>query len=83
MSLKLFLAGLPGTGKSEFGNFLAQKKGFVHFDLEKPIWPQPKLRPIWEKLFKLGQRNIGWWFCTNLVYRQRRMCKKMVSKKGK
>ena len=49
MSLKLFLAGLPGTGKTEFENFLNQQNGFVHFDLEKTTWPQPKIRPIWEK----------------------------------
>ena len=46
---KIFLAGLPGTGKTEFGKFLFEKYGFSHFDLEENNWPQSELREIWNQ----------------------------------
>jgi type IV secretory pathway ATPase VirB11/archaellum biosynthesis ATPase len=33
----ILITGIPGTGKTTFGNFLANKYGFVHFDIEQPI----------------------------------------------
>ena len=31
---KLLITGIPGTGKSKFGNYLADKCGYIHIDME-------------------------------------------------
>ncbi len=31
----LFIAGIPGVGKTTIGNFLEQKYGYIHIDMER------------------------------------------------
>jgi hypothetical protein len=45
----LLLAGLPATGKSEFGRYLAQAHGFAHFDLENGGWPSAVAHEVWNQ----------------------------------
>ncbi len=35
--MKLFVAGIPGTGKTHFGDELRDKFGFMHIDLESGL----------------------------------------------
>ena len=41
----LLLTGIPGTGKTEIGNHLAAKFGFVHLDVEDTL-PKPNSETI-------------------------------------
>jgi hypothetical protein len=43
------LSGIPATGKSEFGRYLAREHGFAHYDLEchPGGWPHPELMATW------------------------------------
>jgi hypothetical protein len=52
----LLLAGVPATGKSSFGNWLEEQKGYLHFDFDEEDiiqrrgfgeghWPSPKPHP--------------------------------------
>jgi hypothetical protein len=47
----VLLSGVPATGKSTFGRYLAREHGFAHYDLENhPLgWPHPELRSEWER----------------------------------
>ena len=46
----LLLSGVPATGKSTFGRYLAREHGFAHYDLEchPRGWPHPDLKAAWE-----------------------------------
>ena len=46
----ILLAGVPATGKSTFGRYLAREHGFAHYDLEcHPLgWPYPDLKATWD-----------------------------------
>jgi hypothetical protein len=46
----LLLAGIPATGKSSFGSYLARLHSFAHYDLEcyPHGWPHPELKPQWD-----------------------------------
>lgn len=33
--MKILIAGIPGTGKTTFGDFLAGQKGYTHIDMEE------------------------------------------------
>lgn len=35
--MKLLITGIPGTGKTSFGNFLQSEKGYEHFDMESVL----------------------------------------------
>ncbi|MBI2439663.1 MAG: hypothetical protein HYV45_03645 [Candidatus Moranbacteria bacterium] len=36
--MKLFICGIPGTGKTTIGNSLEKHYGFLHIDLEGPLF---------------------------------------------
>ena len=46
----LLLSGIPATGKSHFGRYLARQHGFAHYDLEchPRGWPHPELKVVWD-----------------------------------
>lgn len=46
----ILLSGVPATGKSTFGRYLARAHGFAHYDLEchPRGWPHPELKATWE-----------------------------------
>jgi len=44
----ILLSGVPGSGKSTFGRWLARNKGFIHLDVEMPgVLQQSDLRAAW------------------------------------
>jgi|SRR5467141_3751066 len=46
----LLLSGIPATGKSHLGRYLARTDAFAHYDLEKHPqgWMRPDLKPVWD-----------------------------------
>ena len=46
----ILLSGIPATGKTSFARYLAQDRGFAHYDLERHPggWPRPELKRLWE-----------------------------------
>jgi hypothetical protein len=46
----IMLSGIPATGKSAFGRYLARDHGFAHYDLEfyPRGWPHPELKQAWD-----------------------------------
>jgi hypothetical protein len=46
----ILLSGVPATGKSNFGRYLAREHGFAHYDLEchPRCWPHPDLKAAWD-----------------------------------
>lgn len=36
LGMQLLIAGIPGTGKSQFARWLVQSHGFAHFDVDNP-----------------------------------------------
>ena len=46
----ILLSGVPATGKSTFGRYLAREYSFAHYDLERHPrgWPHPDLKATWE-----------------------------------
>lgn len=64
--IKLFVCGIPGTGKTTFGNYLEKNHNFHHLDLENPeIFEAFRISPLENfKLFnsKTGNKIISWGF---------------------
>lgn len=52
---QLFVSGVPGCGKSTFGRWLAQQKGFVHVDMERDGLDQHGFRQAWNKFCGGGE----------------------------
>lgn len=55
--VQLLIAGIPASGKSTFGKWLADTKGFLHVDMELPdtepySWGRNGLREEWEAFWK-------------------------------
>jgi len=46
----ILLSGVPATGKSTFGRYLAREHGFAHYDLEchPKGWPHPEPKATWD-----------------------------------
>lgn len=46
----ILLSGIPATGKTSFARYLALKRGFAHYDLERHPggWPCPDLKSKWD-----------------------------------
>lgn len=46
----LLLSGIPVTGKSSLGRYLARVHSFAHYDMEcyPRGWPHPELKPQWD-----------------------------------
>ena len=46
----ILLSGVPATGKSTFGRYLAREHRFAHYDLEchPRGWPHPELKATWD-----------------------------------
>ncbi len=77
----MHLAGIPATGKSSFGRYLAREYGFVHYDLEcfPRGWPVPSFHEVWASSpYEFARRAlsahsrvaIDWGFpvgCLNIV----------------
>jgi hypothetical protein len=45
----IFLAGIPGAGKSSFAEWLARKKDFIHVDMEQDGLDKHGFRTHWER----------------------------------
>jgi hypothetical protein len=45
----ILLAGIPGSGKSSFAEWLAREKGFIHVDMEKDGLDKHGFREHWER----------------------------------
>lgn len=51
----VLLSGIPATGKSTYGRWLAETKGFVHVDVEAPgALVTHSLDVAWRGMFKTG-----------------------------
>ncbi len=48
MKCTIFIAGIPGSGKSRFGQWLSVEKGFVHVDMESDGLDHFDLREPWD-----------------------------------
>lgn len=47
---KIFIAGVPATGKTTIGNYLAEKFDFIHFDVESDLVSQTFARELFWNL---------------------------------
>jgi dephospho-CoA kinase len=47
----VFLCGMPASGKSEFGKYLQDKHGYTYIPMEEKVWPDNKLRLLWNDVF--------------------------------
>ena len=47
----LLFCGIPASGKSYYGHWMKQTKGFLHFDLEHGALNGTDLKPLWDALF--------------------------------
>lgn len=45
----LLISGIPGSGKSTFGRWLEETRGFLHVDMEARGLDRHGLRPSWEQ----------------------------------
>lgn len=48
----ILLAGIPGSGKSAFGQWLSSVKGHIHVDLEKDGLDKYRFRECWNRFFQ-------------------------------
>ncbi len=46
----LLISGIPATGKSRLGRYLARVHSFAHYDLEcyPRGWPHPEVKALWD-----------------------------------
>jgi hypothetical protein len=59
--LQILIAGISATGKSDFGRWLADTKGFIHVDMELPdtepySWRWNGLRKEWDAFYNGSDR---------------------------
>jgi hypothetical protein len=59
--IKLLITGIPGTGKTTFGNFLKDNFDFIHYDFEK-ILPFMKISQIGLNPRRKNNLVITWGF---------------------
>src|SRR5215510_1307297 len=71
----LFLAGVSATGKSSFGNWLEEQKGYFHLDFDEEdivqrrgfgqeqdlLWHQLQSEPLLQALLARGQPIVLTW----------------------
>jgi hypothetical protein len=71
----LLLAGLPATGKSSFGNWLEQNKGYFHLDFDEEdiiqqrgfghaqdrLWHHEDATPLWDGIVARHQPIVLTW----------------------
>ena len=80
----LLLSGIPASGKSSFGRYLACEHAFAHYDLEchPRGWPHPELKAIWDssranfvgELKRLHERiALDWGFPVGALPRVRQL----------
>lgn len=55
--MNLFIAGYPCTGKTTFGNWLRDHRGYLHIDLESDDFNRSCLHSPWER--SLERRDMG------------------------
>lgn len=48
-----FIAGYPCTGKTTFGNWLRDHRGYLHIDLESDDFRSSSLHAVWERALAL------------------------------
>lgn len=54
----VLIAGIPGTGKSTFADWLAKNRGFRHLDIEVAgVLGQARLRASWDRV--ISERGVG------------------------
>jgi shikimate kinase len=51
----LLLSGIPGSGKSSYGRWLAAKKQFLHLDLEEGDLKKFRLEELWNAFWSAGR----------------------------
>lgn len=47
----IILCGMPASGKSTFGKYLQEKHGYTYIPMEDDVWPDNKLRSLWNDVF--------------------------------
>jgi shikimate kinase len=55
----IFLCGMPASGKSEFGKYLQDKHGYTYIPMEEKVWPDNKLRLLWNDVFNSPKRQYN------------------------
>jgi hypothetical protein len=62
--MKLLITGIPGTGKTCIGNYLEDKKGYEHFDIEdtfKRYGGKRCMELLQDFVGKLGDKKVITW----------------------
>ena len=57
----ILISGIPACGKSTYGTWLEQKKGFVHLDVEKnegAVLRSTGLQASWDAMFTTGSAAV-------------------------
>lgn len=67
----IFVAGVPGTGKSSYGRWLAKTKGFTHVDMEHDDLDTHGFRKSWDE-FTAPPRSTR--FISELLSHRSRVC---------
>jgi hypothetical protein len=68
----LFVAGIPGTGKSHFGQWLAHNRGYIHVDAEIPgDLERAGLRSLWDEAYRTAE-------CIRLAEHIRRLGRPLI-----
>ena len=66
-TVKLFVSGIPGTGKTFFGDRLRDEFGFMHIDLESGLqgilqaYYRDDLRRFLEEMSQCSRRFVATW----------------------
>lgn len=50
----ILLSGIPASGKSTYGEWLAREKGFIHLDVEHGVLQRAGLKELWDRIFTEG-----------------------------
>jgi len=76
VSTLLLLSGVPASGKSYFGNWLEQERGFLHLDIEKDgRLQQINLQQSWSTCFQTRE-------CDDFVVRLKELGRPVVQNWG-
>jgi hypothetical protein len=56
----LLISGVPGTGKSTFGRWLEERKGFMHVDMDFDGLKRHDLETSWDQFLKDLSCDVFW-----------------------